>query len=101
MNKIELPFDVEKVFEKYIRHKTIPKNDLEKQAILIRLIREFEDQRIYSEQEVNEILKKHFDDYALLRREMINFGYMQRNPKRAEYWVAKRELTKEDIKNNT
>ena len=101
MNDIIFPFDVDKFFEKCVKHNIIPRNDFEKQAILIRLMRDFEDNRKYAEQEVNEKLKKYFEDYTTLRRELINFGYMQRNNLNGEYWVVKRNLTKEYIKNNS
>lgn len=100
MEEVKFPFDIEKFFEKCVKHKNIPRNDFEKQAILITLIKDFQDNKKYSEQEVNEIIKKYFDDYALLRRELINFGYMQRNLDTGEYWIVKRKLTTEDIKNN-
>ena len=77
--KIEFPFDTELRFSKFVKHKAFPKNDFEKQAILIKLLDDFEDGKKYMEQEVNEKLKKHFEDYTLLRRELINFGYMRRN----------------------
>ena len=101
MTSIKFPFDIDKFFEKYAKNKTLPKNDFEKQAILIKLIELFEDSKKYKEEEVNEKIKKCFEDYALLRRELINFGYLQRNPYIGEYWVVKRNLTKEDIENNT
>jgi len=100
MDKVEFPFDTEAFFQKCVKNKNFPRNDFEKQAILLRLLKDFEDRK-YSEQEVNEAIKKYFEDYTLLRRELINFGYMQRNPLTAEYWVVKRELTKEDIRKNT
>ncbi len=102
MNEIvKFPFDISNFFEKCVKHKTIPKNDFEKQAILLKLLDEFEDNRKYSEPEVNAKLKKYFEDYVSLRRELINFGYMQRNSLTGEYWVVKRTFTVDDINNNT
>lgn len=101
MNEIKFPFDIDKFFEKNVKNKTFPRNDFEKQAILLKLIEKFKDEIKYTEQEVNEMIKKFFEDYTLLRRELINYGYMQRNPTTGEYWVAKRILTKEDIEKNT
>jgi len=100
MDKVEFPFDTEAFFQKCVKNKNFPRNDFEKQAILLRLLKDFEDRK-YTEQEVKDIIKKYFEDYTLLRRELINFGYMQRNPLTAEYQVVKRELAKEDIKKNT
>jgi len=98
--QVEFPFDIEDFFKKCVKNKIFPKNDFKKQAILVVLIREFED-RTYLEKEVNEIIKKYFEDFSLLRRELVNFGYMKRNPLTTEYWVVKRNLTMEDIENNT
>ncbi len=98
--QVKFPFDTEALWNKFIKHHIFPKNDFQKQAILLRLLEEFKDGVIYKEEEVNEKLKKYFEDYTLIRRELINFGYMQRNPSTAEYWVVKRTLTKEDIESN-
>lgn len=101
MEKVEFPFDTEEFFNKCVKHKVFPKNDFKKQAVLIRLLDEFEDSKKYSEQEVGEKIRKYFGDFTLIRRELINFGYMQRNSVTGEYWVVKRVLTKEDVRNNT
>ncbi|HLC85034.1 MAG TPA: DUF2087 domain-containing protein [Candidatus Nanoarchaeia archaeon] len=98
---ITFPFDVNEFFEKCVKHKHIPKNDFEKQAILIKLVDLFESGKKYTEQEVNEAIKKYFEDYTWLRRELFNFGYMQRDPYTGMYWVVKRMLTQDDIRNNT
>ncbi len=99
--KVEFPFDKEAFFKKCVKHDNIPANDFLKQAILLKLLDEFEDNKIYSEQEVNEKIKKYFSDFVWLRRELINFGYMRRDVLKAEYWVVKRELMKDNIRKNT
>ena len=101
MEKVEFPFDVKKLWDKCVRNQIVPKNDFEKQAVLTRIIKDFEFDKIYLEEEVNKKIKKYFEDFTFIRRELINFGYMQRNPRTGEYWVVKKELTKEDIRNNT
>ena len=101
MEDIIFPFDAKAFFDKCIKHKTIPRNDFEKQAILMRLMEDFKDEALYSEHEVDSAIKKHFEEYALLRRELVNFGYMGRDTLGAKYWVTKRKLTKEDIMSNT
>ena len=100
MKEIKFPFDVEKLFKQFVDKQDFPRNDFKKQAILIKILDGFKD-RVYDESEVNEIIKKHFHDYALIRRELINFGYMKRNSHTGKYKVKKRKLTEEDIKNNT
>ena len=100
MEIIKFPFNTGEFFKKCVKHKNIPRNDFEKQALLIELLKNFEDKK-YLEPEVNEVIKRFFEDYSSLRRELINFGYMQRDPYKGEYWVVKRELSKEDIRKNT
>lgn len=54
---------------------------------LLFLVNFFEPQRTYSEKEVNQILGALWSDFAFLRREMVEYGYLQRNS-RGEYWLA-------------
>ncbi|MFS0864476.1 DUF2087 domain-containing protein [Fredinandcohnia sp. 179-A 10B2 NHS] len=41
----------------------------------------------YTEKEVNEILKKIYIDYATVRRELIEFRFLERSDYCKEYWV--------------
>ncbi|MBW2964973.1 DUF2087 domain-containing protein [Candidatus Woesearchaeota archaeon] len=100
MSIVKFPFDTEKLFQSCVRNKTIPKNDFQKQAVLIRIIAEFSDRK-YTEPEVNKIIAAYFEDFATIRRELINFGYMQRNPLTGDYWVLKREITEDYVRHNT
>ncbi|MBU0979711.1 MAG: DUF2087 domain-containing protein [Nanoarchaeota archaeon] len=100
MTDIRFPFDVEKLFQKCKENDSLPRNDFKKQAVLLRLLDDFKD-RIYSEEEIGGIIREHFSDAVLIRREFVNFGYMRRDPRAGEYQVVKRALTEEDIKNNT
>ncbi|MBW3015875.1 DUF2087 domain-containing protein [Candidatus Woesearchaeota archaeon] len=74
-----------------------PRSDVEKQDILKDIMKKFEEGKIYSEVEVNEVLKEFYDDFVLIRRELINFGYMERDPRKGEYRVLKKELSDEEI----
>jgi predicted transcriptional regulator len=49
----------------------------------------FEDGRSYSEQEVNAILGRHHDDYATLRRNLVDMHFMARE--KGVYWRLPRE----------
>ncbi len=91
----------EQFFEKYVKSKQFPKNDALKQIILKRIMQDFEFDRVYNEKEVDETIKKYFSDYATIRRELVNFGYMSRDSLKMEYKVVKKELTKEDYEKNT
>lgn len=97
MEKVQFKEDENKFFDMCVKNKLVPKNDAMKQIIFKRIIQDFDDGKKYTEDEVNEKIKKYFDDFAFIRRELINFGYMQRNPYTSMYWVVKRELFKPDF----
>ncbi len=101
MESIQFPFDTEVLFQRFCKSHRFPSNDFEKQAILIHLLEDFKDAVVYTEEEVSQIIEKYFSDSTLIRREFINFGYMQRDPYKGTYWVMKRTLTEEDIRKNT
>lgn len=66
-----------------------PKKEKKKLAILRHLATRFEMDRMYSEKEVNEILKAAYDDYVTLRRYMIDYGFMERKADGSAYWMKK------------
>ncbi|PKM78120.1 MAG: hypothetical protein CVU90_03610 [Firmicutes bacterium HGW-Firmicutes-15] len=47
----------------------------------------FEISRIYSEKEVNAIIKEVYEDYVTLRRYLIDFGFMDRKTDGSQYWL--------------
>ncbi len=61
-----------------------PASDKKMQVIVKWLADKFEEGRRYTEKEVNEILTRHNEDYATLRRQLIEYGYMQRE--KGIYW---------------
>lgn len=62
-----------------------------KRAIQLNILRfmvhQFEMDHVYTEREVNDILKAHhtFEDWALLRRELFELGWMTREPNGTHY----------------
>ncbi len=49
----------------------------------------FQPGRLYSEVEVNEILKRVYaDDFVSLRRDLVDFGYLRRERGGGKYWLA-------------
>lgn len=58
--------------------KTLPAQEKKLLAILRYLAQSFEMGKRYSEKEVNEIIKRFHDDFASLRRYLIDYGFMQR-----------------------
>jgi hypothetical protein len=77
---------------------TLPKDDLQKQELLKKVVAKFEKGKKYNGMQVNDVIKYfNFDDHVLVRRELINFGYLQRNPYTDIYWVLTFELSKEEL----
>lgn len=56
--------------------------------ILLHLVTYFEPGRIYSEPEVNDILKALWHDFAFMRREMVQYGYLVRSSTGSSYRLA-------------
>ncbi|AKT50400.1 DUF2087 domain-containing protein [Arsenicicoccus sp. oral taxon 190] len=65
---------------------SIPVKRKVRASILLELVALFEPGRRYSEPEVNhEILGRVHEDYAYLRRELVNYGYLHRDS--GIYWL--------------
>lgn len=79
-----------KVLDSFIdedgRLKVIPAQRKKRLIVLERIAEEFEPGRTYSEREVSETIARFHDDYATLRREMIDEVVMRREGGR--YWLA-------------
>jgi hypothetical protein len=61
------------------------------------IARQFQDDRDYTEQEVNAILASAhtFGDYFLIRRTMVDSGYLCRTPDGSRYWMNKEKQRSE------
>lgn len=55
--------------------------------ILLHLVTYFEPGRTYTEPQVNDILRVLWPDFAYLRRELVDYGYLQRD-KTGTYWLT-------------
>jgi DNA-binding transcriptional ArsR family regulator len=66
------------------RFKEIPASLKKRIVILKWLARQFEERRLYTEREVNELLKRYHPDSATLRRELIGNRFLARE--NALYW---------------
>ncbi|MGE5370457.1 MAG: DUF2087 domain-containing protein [Solirubrobacterales bacterium] len=64
-----------------------PLKEKKRVAILRHLVKRFEPGRAYSEKEVNAIIRQIFDDPMMLRRHLIDYGFMDRKPDGSAYWV--------------
>ena len=70
-----------------LRLRTFPPKAKKQIVILTRLAQVFEAGREYSEKQMNEILKPIYADYAILRRGLVDYGYMGRTSDGTRYWL--------------
>lgn len=66
--------------------RSIPARRKVRVAVLLELVARFEPGRRYPEPEVNRILGRAHEDYAYLRRELVNYGSLHRAD--GNYWLA-------------
>ncbi|NLI92691.1 MAG: DUF2087 domain-containing protein [Peptococcaceae bacterium] len=64
-----------------------PLKEKRRVIILTKIIERFERGKTYTEKEVNEILKTVYPDYAILRRHLVEYGFLDRIPDGSTYWV--------------
>ncbi len=67
-----------------------PSKYSDKVLVIAHLAAKFDPSKSYSEQEVNELLKQWhtFDDWSLLRRELFEYGYLDRERDGSNYWLT-------------
>lgn len=70
-----------------LRLKTFPAKEKKKIVVLKKISEQFDNKKRYSEKEVNEIIKGIFDDFATIRRYLIEYGFMERTNDCKEYWI--------------
>ena len=67
--------------------KGFPATEKRKIIIMQKLIEDFEVNRQYSESEVNDILKRYYEDYVSVRRSMVQYGFLGRSSNGTQYHV--------------
>jgi len=74
-------------FFRFGRLLNIPSQRKKREIVLKEILKSFEKDRKYKEQEVNELIHKFHGDHCTIRREMIAFGMLKRE--RGIYWANK------------
>lgn len=67
--------------------KNFPAKEKKKIIILQHLMKAFDQNKIYSEKEVNEIIKNYYEDISTIRRYLIEYGFLDRKTNGEGYWV--------------
>lgn len=83
----------EKIIAKYFpdgpqgRLVQFPLKQKQKLVVLREIAKRIESDRVYSEREINEVLQAVYDDYVMIRRYLIDYGFVDRKPDGSEYWL--------------
>ncbi len=67
--------------------KTYPSKEKKKIIVLGEIIKNFKHSKKYSEKDINLILKRIYEDYATIRRALIEYGFLERTKDCSSYWV--------------
>lgn len=74
-------------FDEAGRLKEFPAKEKKKLVVLRQLAKLFSPDREYTEKEVNRILERVYGDYATVRRELIEYGFLDRKNDGSLYWL--------------
>ncbi|WP_032120702.1 DUF2087 domain-containing protein [Clostridium amazonitimonense] len=81
----------ENTIKNYFDHsgklKDMPSKEKKKIIVLGYIINNFNKGKTYTEKEINRILERIYEDYAILRRYLIEYGFMDRTKDCLSYWV--------------
>ena len=79
------------VIENYMNEngglKSYPSKEKKKIIILEEIVKNFSKGKMYSEKELNRILKRIYEDYATIRRALIEYGFIERTNDCSSYWI--------------
>lgn len=92
IDQLELSSEDKKTLRAHIRNgrlTRLPGGPKRTEVILRWVITKFEPGRLYTESEVNELLKTVYsEDPVSLRRDLVDFGYLRRERGGGKYWVT-------------
>ena len=92
----------EKILKKYFPEgtdgslKTSKMKEKQRLVVLQEISKRFENEKTYTEKEVNAILEAVFYDYVTLRRYLIDYGFLDRKADGSQYWL-KNNLVREKV----
>ncbi len=82
----------QKIFDNFIKEgkmSVFPSKERKKYIILSYFIKLFESDVVYTEKQVNEIIKNVYEDYATIRRYLVDYKILSRTTDCKQYWIEK------------
>lgn len=70
-----------------LKLKLFPAKDKKKVVVLTKIAEQFEKGRDYTEKEINDILMPIYDEYIIIRRYLIEYGFIDRKTDGSKYWL--------------
>lgn len=67
--------------------KSYPSKEKKKIILLKEIVKNFAKGKIYKEVEINRVLKRIYEDNVAIRRDLIDYGFLERTKNCKEYWV--------------
>lgn len=67
--------------------KNFPSKEKKKIIVLSNIVTNFKSGIIYSEADINKVLKRIYEDYVTIRRALIEYGFLDRTDDCRKYWV--------------
>lgn len=71
------------------RLKKFPPKEKQRLVVLRGIVKYLDSERIYDEKELNQILQTLYDDYVIVRRFLIEYGFIDRKTDGSQYWLRK------------
>jgi hypothetical protein len=85
----------EKIISKYFPEGTnkrltkFPPKEKQRLVILREITKQLKPGHMYTEQELNQMLKAIYEDHVMIRRYLIEYGFLDRKPDGSQYWLKK------------
>ncbi|MEH7400189.1 DUF2087 domain-containing protein [Gottfriedia acidiceleris] len=85
--------EMEKTLKKYFTEgiegplKKFPLKEKQKLVVLREIVKRFSPNKKYTEKEINEVLTAIYPDYVVLRRYLIEYGFIDRKSDGSSYWL--------------
>lgn len=76
--------------------KTFSIKEKHKLVVLQEIVKRFQEERTYTEKEINQILKLIYHDFVTLRRYLIEYGFLDRTTDGSQYWLKNDSVNKEE-----
>jgi hypothetical protein len=74
-----------------------PAKEKRKYILITEIIHVFDENRFYTEKEINALLKEIYVDYAIIRRYLVDYGFLGRKTDGSSYWVESFEPNSKSI----